>query len=64
MADEALLKFGTVQVAKADVIADQSQLQLSLLDGVLNKHELGMLIKFLQAKQDALDAVDKPASTN
>jgi len=45
-----LLKFGTVQVAKADVADDRKQLRLNLLDGVLNKHELGMLIEFLRAK--------------
>ena len=38
MTDEALLKFGTVQVAKADVADDRKQLRLNLLDGVLNKH--------------------------
>jgi hypothetical protein len=59
MTDQALLKFGTVQVAKADVADDQKQLQLNLLDGVLNKHELGMLIEFLQAKQEALATVDR-----
>ena len=64
MADETLLKFGTVQVAKADVAADQKQLQLNLLDGVLNKHELGMLIQFLQAKPEALDTVEKGADAN
>jgi hypothetical protein len=59
MTDGALMKFGTVQVAKADVTDDRKQLHLNLLDGVLNKHELGMLIEFLQAKQEALDTVDK-----
>jgi hypothetical protein len=50
MTDETLLKFGTVQAAKADVADDCKQLRLNLLDGVLNKHELGMLIEFLRAK--------------
>ena len=59
MTDEALLKFGTVQVVKADVAVDRKQLRLNLLDGELNKHELGMLIKFLQEKQEILDTVDK-----
>ena len=59
MTDEALLKFGTVQVVKADVADDRKQLRLNLFDGVLNKHELGMLIKFLQEKQEILDTVDK-----
>jgi len=59
MTDKSLLKFGTVQVAKADVADDRKQLRLNLLDGVLNKHELGMLIEFLRAKQETLDPVDK-----
>jgi hypothetical protein len=58
------MKFGTVQVAKADVADDQKQLQLNLLQGVLNKHELGMLIEFLQTKQEALDTVDKAPDAN
>ena len=49
------LKFGTLEVAVADVIADPRLLQLKVSDGTLNKHELGMLIQFLQAKRDALD---------
>ena len=61
MTDDGLLKFGTVQVAKADATDDQRQLRLNLLDGELNKHELGMLIEFLQAKQEALDTVNKAA---
>jgi hypothetical protein len=64
MTDEALLKFGTVQVAKADVAGDRKQLQLNLLDGVLNKHELGMLIEFLRAKQEILDPVDRVPGAN
>jgi len=64
MADEALLKFGTVQVVKADVADDRKQLRLNLLDGVLNKHELGMLIKFLREKQEILDTVDKAPDAN
>ena len=64
MADEALLKFGTVQVVKADVADDRKQLRLNLLDGVLNKHELGMLIKFLREKQEILDTVDKAPGAN
>ena len=59
MTEEALLQFGTVLVAKADVADDRKRLRLNLLAGVLNKHELGMLIQFLRAKQEALDAVDK-----
>ena len=55
MTADTPLKFGTVAVATADIIADSKLLQLSLLDGVLNKDELGMLIRFLQAKQDQLD---------
>ena len=64
MTDEALLKFGTVQVVKADVADDRKQLRLNLLDGVLNKHELGMLMKFLREKQEILDTVDKAAGAN
>ena len=64
MTDEALLKFGTVQVVKADVADDRKQLRLNLLDGVLNKHELGMLIKFLLGKQEILDTVDKAPGAN
>ena len=64
MADEALLKFGTVQVVKADVADDRKQLRLNLLDGVLNKPELGMLIKFLREKQEILDTVDKAPDAN
>ena len=64
MTDEALLKFGTVQVVKADVADDRKQLRLNLLDGVLNKHELGMLIKFLREKQEILDTVDKAPGAN
>ena len=64
MTNEALLKFGTVQVVKADVADDRKQLRLNLLDGVLNKHELGMLIKFLREKQEILDTVDKAPDAN
>ena len=64
MTDEALLKFGTVQVVKADVADDRKQLRLNLLDGVLNKPELGMLIKFLREKQEILDTVDKAPDAN
>jgi len=64
MADEALLKFGTVQVVKADVADDRKQLRLNVLDGVLNRHELGMLIKFLREWQEILDTVDKPPDAN
>lgn len=49
------LKFGTLEIAMADVIADAKLLHVKFGDGVLNKHELGMLIQFLQAKRDALD---------
>ena len=60
---ETPMQFGTVQVAKADVADDRKQLHLSTLDGVLNKHELGMLIEFLRVKQAALDALgDGPAA--
>ena len=55
MNGEQPLKFGTLEVAMADVIADSRLLQLKVGEGVLNKHELGMLIQFLQAKRDALD---------
>ena len=55
MNGELPLKFGTLEVAVADVTADSRLLQLKVGDGVLNKHELGMLILFLQAKRDALD---------
>lgn len=55
MTADTPLKFGTAAVATADIIADSKLLQLSVLDGVLNKDELGMLIGFLQAKQDQLD---------
>lgn len=56
MTDQTPLKFGSVQIAKADVEGDGTQLHLNLLEGVVNKHELGMLIKFLQAKQETLGA--------
>ena len=55
MNDDLPLKFGTLAVAMADVIADSRLLQIKVGEGVLNKHELGMLIQFLQAKRDALD---------
>ena len=55
MNGELPLKFGTLEVAVADVVEDSRLLQLKVGDGVLNKHELGMLIQFLQAKRDALD---------
>lgn len=48
------LTFGTVEVAAAYVSADARALRLELLDGALNKHELGMLIHFLKAKQEQL----------
>ncbi len=64
MTDEALLKFGTVQVVKADIADDRKQLRLNLLDGVLNTPELGMLIKFLREKQEILDTVDKAPDAN
>jgi hypothetical protein len=48
------LKFGTVEVAAA-YVTDAKLLRLKLLDGLLNRVELGMLIQFLQAKQDQLD---------
>ncbi len=64
MTDEALLKFGTVQVVKADIADDRKQLRLNLLDGVLNTPELGMLIKFLREKQEILDTVDKAPGAN
>lgn len=37
---------------------ERKQLRPNLLDGVLNKHELGMLIEFLRAKQETLDPLD------
>lgn len=49
------LKFGTLEVAVAEVAADAKKLELKVRGGMLNKHELGMLIQFLQAKRDALD---------
>ena len=51
------LRFGTVAVAAARVIADQKALQLHILDGLLDTHELEMLIRFLQAKKEQLDAL-------
>ena len=48
------ITFGTVEVAKADVVADGVYLQLFLRDGVVNRHELGNLIVFLKAKRELL----------
>jgi hypothetical protein len=55
MKGDTPLKFGTVEVAAA-YVTDGKFLRLKLLDGLLNRVELGMLIRFLQAKQDQLDA--------
>jgi hypothetical protein len=56
MDTQARVKFGTVAVARADIVADSTLLQLHLLDGVMNKHEVGMLIKLLQEKQEKMKA--------
>lgn len=50
------LMFGTVEVAVARVSKDGKSLQLNLREGQLNRDELDMLIKFLQAKHDQLDS--------
>jgi hypothetical protein len=56
MKDRTPLKFGTVEVATAYVGADEKCLRLHLLEGRLDKDELEMLIRFLQAKRDQLEA--------
>lgn len=48
------LKFDIVEVAAAYISADRRALHFELLDGALNKHELAMLIHFLQAKREQL----------
>ena len=55
MPGDTPLKFGTNVVAAASIISDAKLLRLHILDGALNRDELGMLIKFLQAKRDQLD---------
>ena len=55
MKGDTPLKFGTVEVAAA-YVTDGKFLRLKLLDGLLNRVELGMLIQFMQAKQGQLDA--------
>ena len=57
MPGDTPLKFGTNVVATASIIADAKRLRLHILDGTLNKDELEMLIKFLQAKRDQLDSL-------
>lgn len=57
MTADTPLKFGTVEVAIARVTADGKNLRLGLLEGLLTSDELGMLIKFLQAKQDQFGSV-------
>ena len=57
MPDDTPLRFGTNVVAAASIIADEKLLRLHILDGALNGDELRMLIKFLQAKRDQLDAL-------
>ncbi|MEO8740231.1 MAG: hypothetical protein ABI537_11090 [Casimicrobiaceae bacterium] len=54
MSADRPLVFGTVEVAIARINANARVLQLHIRDGTLNSDELGMLIKFLQAKQDEL----------
>ena len=56
MKGETPLKFGTVAVAVAYVTDGKFLRDSMLLDGLLNRVVLGMLIQFLQAKQDQLDA--------
>ena len=51
---EKPITFGTVEVAKADVVAGSVYLQLFLRDGVVNRHELGNLIRLLNAKRELL----------
>jgi hypothetical protein len=51
---EKPITFGTVEVAKADVVAGGIYLQLFLRDGVVNRHELGNLIRLLNAKRELL----------
>jgi len=55
------MKVGTVEVKTADIVANATLLQLHLVDGVMNKHEVGMLIKMLQDKQEKMKATDPPA---
>ena len=50
------LRFGTAEVAGARVVGEGRLLELEIRCGALNKEELGMLIAFLQAKRDQLDA--------
>ena len=57
MSGDTPLKFGTNVVAAASIISDAKLLRLHILEGTLNADELEMLIKFLQAKRDQLDAL-------
>ena len=50
------VKFGSVEVACAEIVADGTLLQLHLLEGTMNKHEVGMLIKLLQENQEKMKA--------
>jgi hypothetical protein len=50
------MKIGTVEVVRAEIVADSTQLELHLLDGTMNKHEVGMLILLLQEKQEKMKA--------
>ena len=58
MSHTARMKFGTVEVATAEIVANATLLQLHLQDGVMNKHEVGMLIRMLQEKQEKMKAQD------
>jgi hypothetical protein len=46
--------FGTVEVARADVVSGGIYLQLFLRDGVVNRQELGNPIQFLNTKRELL----------
>ena len=59
MTENARPHFGTVHVTTADVLADHKRLLLHLTVGVVNKHELGLLIRFLQETQAKLEDVQK-----
>jgi hypothetical protein len=52
------MKFGTVEVATAEIVANSTLFRLHLLSGTMNKHEVGMLIKLLQEKQEKMNAKD------
>lgn len=51
------VRFGTVEVGSADIVAHGTSLHISAFSGVMNKHEVGMLILFLKDKQEKMKAV-------